>query len=185
MLWVFWFKRRRICSNARFARPYLCSYFEMFRCQESSGLGSQELKQYLVNFYRSFIIPQDYPPHALQQSHLRTGIWKMKRKIALRKTLFISIRKRTCWDWNNFVHSKSALQSAIIQVMKSKIDCKQFQEKDLILKRYFAYRSQAGTTSFCLHSYNSPEEISEVLVLLSKFLFNRLVFLYSFQKKYV
>jgi 8-amino-7-oxononanoate synthase len=82
-----------------------------------------------------------------------------------------------------FVHSKSALQSAIIQVMKKSVIATLFQEKDLILKRYFRLPFQKVRNDlFCLHSYNSPEEISEVLVLLSKFSFNRLV-LYSFSKK--
>jgi 8-amino-7-oxononanoate synthase len=83
-----------------------------------------------------------------------------------------------------FVHSKSAIQSAIIQVMKMLSIAQKLQEKDLMLKRYFRLRFPEGQERLrFVYSYNSPEEISEVLVLLASFSFNRLVFVFLFKKK--
>jgi 8-amino-7-oxononanoate synthase len=73
-----------------------------------------------------------------------------------------------------FVHSKSALQSAIIPGNeKVKLIATLFQEKGFDIKAILSPTVPEGQERlrFCLHSYNSPEEISEVLVLLSKFLF--------------
>jgi 8-amino-7-oxononanoate synthase len=73
-----------------------------------------------------------------------------------------------------FVHSKSAVQSAIIPGNENVVAIAQkLQEKGFDVKAILSPTVPEGQDRlrFCLHSYNSPEEISEVLVLLSKFLF--------------
>jgi 8-amino-7-oxononanoate synthase len=63
MLWVFWFKRRRIRSNAWFARPIFArfDFRKWLGCQGAAILGSVELRDCLVNFAQSFNIPQASP----------------------------------------------------------------------------------------------------------------------------
>lgn len=73
-----------------------------------------------------------------------------------------------------FVRSKSAIQSAIIPGNeKVKMIAKQFQDKGFDVKAILSPTVPEGQERlrFCLHSYNSTEEISEVLQLLSNFVF--------------
>jgi 8-amino-7-oxononanoate synthase len=74
-----------------------------------------------------------------------------------------------------FVRSKSAIQSAIIsgnQNVKRIAD--QFQEKGFIVNPILSPEVPEGQERlrFCLHSFNSREEISEVLRLLSTIIFS-------------
>jgi 8-amino-7-oxononanoate synthase len=73
-----------------------------------------------------------------------------------------------------FVRSKSAIQSAIIPGnQKVKSIAHQLQEKGFDVKAILSPTVPEGQERlrFCLHSYNSKEEISEVLQLLSTFVF--------------
>jgi 8-amino-7-oxononanoate synthase len=73
-----------------------------------------------------------------------------------------------------FVRSKSAIQSAIIPGNeKVKSIANQLQEKGFDVKAILSPTVPEGQERlrFCLHSFNSKEEISEVLRLLSTFVF--------------
>ena len=73
-----------------------------------------------------------------------------------------------------FVRSKSAIQSAIIPGNQNvKAISNQLQEKGFEVKAILSPTVPEGQDRlrFCLHSYNSIEEISEVLRLLSTFIF--------------
>ena len=73
-----------------------------------------------------------------------------------------------------FVRSKSAIQSAIIPGnQKVKSIANQLQEKGFDVKAILSPTVPEGQERlrFCLHSYNSKEEISEVLKLLAKIFF--------------
>jgi 8-amino-7-oxononanoate synthase len=74
-----------------------------------------------------------------------------------------------------FVHSKSAIQSAIIpgNVNVTSVTQK-LQEKGFDVKAILSPAVPEGQDRlrFCLHSYNSEEEISELLRLLSVFVFS-------------
>ena len=73
-----------------------------------------------------------------------------------------------------FVHSKSAIQSAIIPGNERvKSIAQQLQNKGFDVKPILSPTVPEGQERlrFCLHSYNSAAEISEVLRLLSIFVF--------------
>jgi 8-amino-7-oxononanoate synthase len=73
-----------------------------------------------------------------------------------------------------FVRSKSAIQSAIIPGNDNvKKIAKQLQQKGFDVKAILSPTVPEGQERlrFCIHSYNSKEEISEVLRLLSTFVF--------------
>jgi 8-amino-7-oxononanoate synthase len=74
-----------------------------------------------------------------------------------------------------FVHSKSAIQSAIFPGNENVTSIAQkLQEKGFDVKAILSPTVPEGQERlrFCLHSYNSSEEISKVLQLLSVFIFS-------------
>jgi len=74
-----------------------------------------------------------------------------------------------------FVHSKSAIQSAIIPSnINATSTAQKLQEKGFDVKVILLPTVPEGQERlrFCLHSYNSREEIRELLQLLSVFIFS-------------
>jgi 8-amino-7-oxononanoate synthase len=74
-----------------------------------------------------------------------------------------------------FVRSKSAIQSAIIPGNENvKSIASQLQEKGFGVKAILSptVPESQERLRFCLHSFNTKEEISEVLRLLSAFCFS-------------
>jgi 8-amino-7-oxononanoate synthase len=146
-------------------------------CHGAAILGSVELKDYLVNFARSFIYTTGLSPHSVATilvayQHLEmdsASIFKLRRNIVF----FNQQRNLLCLK-PLFVRSKSAIQSAIIPGNeKVKTIATQLQEKGFDVKAILSPTVPEGQERlrFCLHSYNSTEEISEVLQLLSTFVF--------------
>jgi 8-amino-7-oxononanoate synthase len=73
-----------------------------------------------------------------------------------------------------FVYSKSAIQCAIIKGNDNvKNIATKFQEKGFDVKAILSPTVPEGQERLrlCLHSYNSEKEISEILSLLSTFVF--------------
>ena len=73
-----------------------------------------------------------------------------------------------------FVYSKSSIQCAIIPGNeKVKAIANQLQEKGFDVKPILSPTVPEGQERlrFCLHSYNSSDQISDVLKLLSSFVF--------------
>lgn len=146
-------------------------------CHGAAILGSQELKDYLVNFARSFIYTTGLSPHSvatilMAYQHLETE----KRSIEkLREnSIHFNQEKNLLGLKPMFVRSKSAIQSAIIPGNQNvKSIANQIQEKGFDIKAILSPTVQEGQERlrFCLHSYNTKEEISEVLRLLSNFVY--------------
>lgn len=146
-------------------------------CHGAAILGSKELKDYLVNFARSFIYTTGLSPHsvatilmAYQQLQIENKtIEKLKSNINFFNQTKIQFGLKSL-----FVYSKSAIQCAIIPGNeKVKSIANQLQEKGFDVKAILSPTVPEGQERlrFCLHSYNSEKEISDVLQLLSKFVF--------------
>lgn len=146
-------------------------------CHGAAILGSQELKNYLVNFARSFIYTTGLSPHAvatilIAYQHLETekkAIQKLRENI-----IFFNQQKNLLGLKPLFVRSKSAIQSAIIPGNeKVKHIANQLNEKGFDVKAILSPTVPEGQERlrFCLHSYNTENEITEVLRLLSTFVF--------------
>lgn len=146
-------------------------------CHGAAILGSQELKSYLVNFARSFIYTTGLSPHSvatilIAYHHLESEketIQKLKNNIQ-----FFNQEKLQMGLKPMFVYSKSAIQCAIIPGNeKVKSIASQLQENGFDVKAILSPTVPEGQERlrFCLHSYNSEKEISEVLRLLSTFVF--------------
>ena len=146
-------------------------------CHGAAILGSAELKSYLVNFARSFIYTTGLSPHSVATilvayQHLETE--KVAMQYLKRNIQFFNQEKMQLGLKPLFVYSKSAIQCAIIPGNeKVKSIANQLQEKGFDVKAILSPTVPQGQERlrFCLHSFNSNEEISEVLKLLSSFVF--------------
>lgn len=140
-------------------------------------LGSQELKSYLVNFARSFIYTTGLSPHSVatilvayqQLAQEQDNLKALKSNI-----IFFNQEKMRLGLKPMFVYSKSAIQCAIIPGNeKVKSIAIQLQQKGFDVKPILSPTVPVGQERlrFCLHSYNSETEISNVLELLATFVF--------------
>lgn len=147
-------------------------------CHGAAIIGSLELKSYLVNFARSFIYTTGLSPHSVAAilvgyQHLEKDlipILKLREKI-----VFFNQHKNMLSLKPLFVRSKSAIQSAIIPGNeKVKSIANQLHQKGFDVKAILSPTVPEGQERlrFCIHSYNSTEEICEVLTLLSTFAFS-------------
>ena len=146
-------------------------------CHGAVVLGSQELKQYLVNFARSLIYTTALPPHSVatilvayrQLEKEKTTIQNLRDNI-----VFFNQEKQLLGLKPIFVRSKSAIQCAIIPGNeKVKAIAKQLQENGFDVKAILAPTVPEGQERlrFCIHSYNTKEEMAQVLQLLATFVF--------------
>ena len=162
-------------QDAVFAR--IVTFGKGLGCHGAAILGSQKLVDYLINFARSFIYTTGLSPHSVATilvgyQHLETEKEALKQ---LRENVIHFNQEINILGLKQlFVRSKSAIQSAIIPGnQKVKSIAHQLQEKGFDVKAILSPTVPEGQERlrFCLHSYNSKEEISEVLGLLSTFVF--------------
>ncbi|SDS26210.1 pyridoxal phosphate-dependent aminotransferase family protein [Gramella sp. MAR_2010_147] len=147
-------------------------------CHGAAILGSTALKEYLINFSRSLIYTTALPPHTVAtviaayrylESDQAT-LSKLKKNIEHFKAEIIKNELQ-----NLFVNSDSAIQACIIsgntnvKKVASELHNKGFNVKPILSP---TVPQGSERLRFCIHSYNSPEEISEVLKVLGNFVAN-------------
>jgi 8-amino-7-oxononanoate synthase len=162
-------------QNDVFAR--IITFGKGLGCHGAAIIGSEELKSYLVNFARSFIYTTGLSPHSVATIYIAYQQLQ-KEKVAMQKLkhnikYFNQVKTQNGLK-SLFVYSKSAIQSAIIPGNeKVKSIASKLQENGFDVKAILSPTVPEGQERlrFCLHSYNSEEEISEVLRLLSNFTF--------------
>lgn len=143
-------------------------------CHGSAIIGSSELKNYLINFARSFIYTTGLSPHSV--ATILTAYQELdNNKISqLRENIVHFNQEKSLLGLRPlFVRSKSAIQSAIIPGNeKVKNIAQQLQEKGFDVKAILSPTVPEGQERlrFCLHSYNSKEEISAVIASISSLL---------------
>lgn len=146
-------------------------------CHGAAILGSTELKSYLVNFARSFIYTTGLSPHSVATilvAYQHLAQEKETLKALRRNILFFNQEKLRLGLKPMFVYSKSAIQCAIIPGNSTvKKIATQLQQKGFDVKPILSPTVPEGQERlrFCLHSYNSEAEISNVLELLATFVF--------------
>ena len=146
-------------------------------CHGAAVLGSKNLKEYLVNFARSFIYTTGLSPHSVATILIAYQFLDTNKEniLMLRDNIIHFNQQKNLLGLKPlFVQSKSAIQSAIIPSNeKVKSIAKQFQEKGFDIKAILSPTVPEGQERlrFCLHSFNSKEEITEVLRLLGVFVF--------------
>ena len=162
-------------QNRIFAR--IVTFGKGLGCHGAAILGSKELKQYLVNFARSFIYTTGLSPHSVatilyayrQLQAEKNAIEKLKGNIQIfnQQKLQLGLKQM-------FVYSKSAIQCAIIPGNeKVKNIASQIQQAGFDVKPILSPTVPEGQERlrFCLHSFNSEKEITDVLQLLATFVF--------------
>jgi 8-amino-7-oxononanoate synthase len=162
-------------QNWIFAR--IMTFGKGLGCHGAAIVGSEQLKQFLVNFSRSLIYTTGLSPHAV--ATILTAYQYLDREsqaqAQLRENIsYFNQEKNLLGLKPMFVRSKSAIQSAIIPGNdRVKTIASQLQHKGFEVKAILSPTVPEGQERlrFCLHSYNSKEQISEVLALLCTFVF--------------
>lgn len=155
-----------------FAR--IVTFGKAMGCHGAAILGSNSLKAFLVNFSRSFIYTTALPPHSLatiqsayNELSKTENINKLQDNIAFFKSEMVKNNLS-----NSFIESHSAIHCCIIPGNKTvKHIAQQIQKSGFDVKPILSPTVPKGQERlrFCLHSYNSKKEISEVLQRLAIF----------------
>ncbi|MGY0425460.1 MAG: aminotransferase class I/II-fold pyridoxal phosphate-dependent enzyme, partial [Polaribacter sp.] len=179
-------------QNNVFAR--IITFGKALGCHGAVILGSKDLQTYLVNFARSFIYTTGLSPHSLatiklaykemlkqtqHQEKLAENIRFFNSEIEKLQFPFFSLasikpprnREILKKQWG-FIKSNSSIHSCIIFGNEKVKNCSQeLQKKGFDVKAILSptVPKNKERLRFCLHSYNSTKEISEVLCLLSRF----------------
>jgi 8-amino-7-oxononanoate synthase len=147
-----------------FARVH--TFGKALGCHGAAVFGSKELKEYLVNFSRSFIYTTAASLHSVAIiSAAYQELPTSKEREALEQNLRNKLQ-------HLFVESESAIQCCLISGnQKVKSIALALQKKGYQLKPILSPTVPKGKERlrFCLHSYNIKEEIAEVLGLLATF----------------
>ena len=146
-------------------------------CHGAAILGGADLKSYLVNFARSFIYTTGLSPHSV--ATILTAYEQLEKATDSQQLLKNNIahfnqEKNRLSLKPLFVRSKSAIQSAIIpRNEKVKSIAQQLQSKGFDVKPILSPTVPEGQERlrFCLHSFNSEQDITDVLQLLSTLIF--------------
>lgn len=144
-------------------------------CHGAIILGSEHLRSYLINFARSFIYTTGLPPHALatiQASYNELLITKEIQKLHQNITLFNQKLQETNLD-HFFIKSNSAIRCCVLSGnQKVKRIASGLQKEGYDVKPILSPTVPEGRERlrFCLHSYNTEQEIKSVLSLLARYI---------------
>ena len=138
-------------------------------CHGAAILGSSDLRDYLVNFARSFIYTTGLPPHSV--AAILTAYNHLQNENQVIETLrdrilHFSQMKNQLGLKPLFVYSKSAIQSAIIPGNEqAKHVAVRLQNQGFNIKAILSPTVPQGQERLriCLHNYNSAQEISQLL----------------------
>lgn len=140
-------------------------------CHGATVLGSTALKQYLINFCRSFIYTTAMPPHSLATvllayKELSKGIGKER----LHENIGV-FKEEVARLGLDFIGSDSAIHCCVVpgnfRVIKIALELQKegFGVRGIL---YPTVPKDRERLRFCLHSHNSREEIVSILGLLAK-----------------
>jgi 8-amino-7-oxononanoate synthase len=158
-----------------FAR--IVTFGKAYGCHGAAVLGSKELCDYLINFAKPFIYSTALTPHTLatiisaHEFHKVSGkeeVEKLTKNITYFKKELKSQRLQ-----EHFIESDSAIQSCIITgAEKAKSVAAKLMEKGFGVKAILSPTVPEGQERlrFCIHSYNSKEELGLGIKLLSTYL---------------
>ena len=160
-------------KDSVFAR--IVTFGKAMGCHGAAVLGSALLKEYLLNFSRSLIYTTALPPYALKHILQAYQFLESSQGIVAREKLqhntrvFKTEQKKLGLD-RYFLIGIAAIQTCLI---RGNVQTKKLAS--LLQSEGFDVRAILSPTvprgreclRFCLHSYNSPEEIRAVLTILA------------------
>lgn len=145
-------------------------------CHGAAVLGSSDLKEYLVNFSRSFIYTTGLSPHSI------ASIWIAYQNLEMQQDTINRLRENIN-EFNRqkkqlgltpiFVYSKSSIQSAIIPGNeKVKTIASKLQQQGFDVKPILSPTVPEGQERlrFCIHSFNTSEQVTSVMACLEALL---------------
>ena len=138
-------------------------------------MGDKRLKEYLVNFARSLIYTTALPPHALALIHesylyLEENGDEKKKQLGGNIEFFKKETDRLNLE-GNFIPSNSAIHCMLfpgnekVKYLSHILTKEGFQVKPILSP---TVKRGEERLRFCLHAYNSKEEISNVLEIITK-----------------
>lgn len=140
-------------------------------CHGAAILGSAELNKYLINFARSFIYTTGLPPHTIATiiaayRFMASSSGLKERELLHENIALFNQEKERLGISSFFIPSSSAIHSCIIKGNKEVKEIAQ-----IIQKNSFDVRPILSPTvskgkerlRFCLHSFNSKEDICIIL----------------------
>jgi len=141
-------------------------------------LGSEQLIHFLMNFARSFIYTTGLSPHSVATTkvaydYLNSPEGKEQRKLLQENITFFKKKLASLKITNHFIESNSAIQCCIVAGNdKVKAISKHLYDNGFTVKAILSptVPEEQERLRFCLHSYNSKEDIGYVLQLLKTYL---------------
>lgn len=163
-------KGEGLILNKIFAR--IVTFGKGLGCHGAAILGSSQLKDYLVNFARSFIYTTGLPPHSLATiltayKHLENS--RTEREFLDNNIAFFTLEVNKLGLQNIFIKSTSAIHCAVIpgnervKTISSVLRDNGFDVKAILSP---TVPQEQERLRFCLHAYNTKQEITDVLQLL-------------------
>lgn len=149
-----------------FARVY--TYGKAMGCHGAAVVGSEELKQYLINFSRSFIFTTAMPEHSLLGIKAAYSLLQTTGQIDALKNNISYFNNRLSSE-NGFIESSSAIHCKITPGNKTVQDLElRLAEQNLFVKSIKSPTVKDGEERIrvCLHSYNTQEQIDLLLSAL-------------------
>ncbi len=142
-------------------------------------LGSERLIEYLLNFSRSFIYTTALPPHSVAGSlsayqYLENSSVALKAISDLKKNISLFREKVELFNLEKgFIQSESAIQCCIIPGNEEvKSLAAKLLEKGYDVRPILSPTVPKGSERLriCLHSFNTPEEITGLVKLMATFI---------------
>lgn len=160
---------RGLCEGMEdkfFARVY--TYGKAMGCHGAAILGSIELRNYLINFARSFIYTTALPDHAIANISIAYDLLKETKQQQLLHeniTYFLSQIKAI----PSFIKSRSAIQCMVLNSNEKATALEdKLKDKNILSKAVKSPTVKEGTERirFCLHAYNTKKEIDTLVKIL-------------------
>ncbi len=152
-----------------FARIF--TFGKAMGCHGAAILGATDLKNYLVNFARSFIYTTGLPPHSIATvlsayEFLNSSLGREARQKLKKNIDYFKVECETLNLKPFFILSDSAVHCCIIEGNSKAISiAKKIRKTGFDCRPILSPTVEKGKERlrFCLHSYNTKEEISGIL----------------------
>ena len=169
---VFGEKGKGLCHESNiqkdcFARIY--TYGKAMGCHGAAVVGSEELKNYLINFSRSFIYTTAMPEHSLLAIKAAYQLLEKTNEIGKLKSNINYFNSKTNLD-SLFIKSTSSLHCKVISGNKQVQELEEcLSQSNLFVKSIKSptVKETQERIRICLHSFNTKEEIDLLVGLLS------------------
>jgi 8-amino-7-oxononanoate synthase len=156
-------------ENKVFARIH--TFGKALGCHGAVVVGSKILKEYLINYARSFIYTTALPRQSLLTIECAYGLLDKSKDIAKRLHDNISYFRKKVKGRTGWMISESAIQSLVVPGnSKIKKLANTIQAKDIDVRPILSPTVPKGKERIriCLHAYNTAAEIDTLLGIIDK-----------------